>query len=812
MSVPRVIVHKAHPTPVAEAMSSHFPNLSPAQNSELTQCLEQFSQHWQRDSIDQIGRDLQAYPSSVRHVFIVELLKVDLELAWKNGIPRKVSAYEAILKSIGLSEGPPASLIFHEFLARYQNGEKPSAKEYKKRFPEQFEEFKELFLNEKARRTLENEPSQKNVSGSIQDSLETKVEASTQQKDTANPPPQFQIKEKLNPGRRSQTYRKKNKSTSVVIGLLLGGLSTIPLGLALLWIIDKQDPLGIFSQFGSESIAKKNEAEVNSDKSKAKQTTSKSKTNREKQPSLKLDIENGEPDKSTADTAVAMKPKVFLESVNRARNALVLKDFDDFFKIIRTTEQSNLSAEQMAKLERLAMVGEYYKDYRDQVIKKCASLKSGEEFTWSNGERISIVDASETKLVYRRGGQRIQENPAEMQDGLALKVLEHNQNSYDTDILLLRGAVFAVRSFTEPEYQARARETWELVDSEPSKALMQHLQDSFGPLLANTATTTEPRRSSTQTQFNSVGFQQKHPIPLPQQLATAKKAIDSAFQKRLEDALKMKDRQDKLQTLNLLAIGIQDAIKDEDDIINTYVIFDKAIEVAKLSCHSETTLNLVDQFSEEFAVDELNLRLNLFDYWESKIPDYFQGPDRYEKFRALAMLALPYAEKSESSFRWQLASDYFELLEKLARACNEKEETQTFRKQASRCQNLARKEAKINQLMIDLESNPTDAAILNTEIGTFFCLEIGDWNTGLPYLAKSDDTTLSKTASMDLNHDAETAGFAGDSWWDAAEDRKYRRWETNLKKRAGELYEEALPNMKGLEKARIRERLDSLNL
>lgn len=274
--------------------------------------------------------------------------------------------------------------------------------------------------------------------------------------------------------------------------------------------------------------------------------------------------------------------------------------------------------------------------------------------------------------------------------------------------------------------------------------------------------------------------------------------------------MKMKDRQAKLQTLNLLAIGIQDAIKDEDDIINTYAIFDKAIEVAKVSCHSETTLNLVDQFSEQFAVDELRLRLGLFEYWQSKIPDYFQGADRYEKFRALAILALPYAEQSESSYRWQMASDYFALLEKLARACNEKEETQNFRKRAGQCQVLAKKEIKINQLMIDLESNPAEPAAIHSEIGEFFCFDIGDWKTGLPYLAKSDDPTLSQIATLDLQHDATTASSTGDTWWEAAEDRKYRRWETRFKKRAGELYEEALPNLKGLEKLKIRERLDSL--
>ena len=808
---------KPNSTKITEDMSSHLPELTPAQNSELTAWLKQFSITWQSDSIDQVGPTLQAYPTAIRKTVILEILKTDLQLAWQNGIPRKVSAYQALLEAVGSDDGIPADLIFSEFLARYQNGDKPNASEFKKRFPQQYPEFKQLFLDEKAKRQSGSNPVHENTTAPPSAEKEgvidgEKIEVSSNQESTVreNSIPQFQINEQKNVSGKRKSYRKKSKSVGVVIGLLLGGLTTIPLGLALLWIIDKQDPLGIFSQFASESVAEQTEPETETKPSIEVKSQAKRNKKRKKESSKKSTRDSVDPKNSTDQSTFEMDTKAFRNSANSARQALIERDFDRFDQIIRDIEQASPSAEQKAILDRLSLVGKHYKTYRDEVIRKCALLKSGEEFTWSNGERISIVDASETKIVYRRGGQRIQESPAELQDGFALKVLEHNENSYDPEILLLRGSVFAVRSFAEPEYQARAKKTWELVDSDVANDLLKHLLDPFGNPVKTPSKTVIPTQRGRQLPFNSVGFQQKHPVPAPKQLANAKTAVDSAFQDRLDEALKMKDRQAKLQTLNLLAIGIQDAIKDEDDIINTYAIFEKAIEVGKISCNSKTTLNLVDQFSEQFAVDELDLRLELFEYWQSKIPDYFQGPSRFEKFRALAVLALPYAEKSESSYRWQLASDYFELLEKLARACNEKEETQKYRKKSGDCQNLAKREIKINQLIIDLESNPADSASIQGEIGQFYCFEMGDWETGLPYLEKSDDSNLSKLATVDLQHNEKTAVNAGNAWWEAAEDRKNRKWSDSFKNRAGQLYEEALPNLKGLERNKIEGRLKLL--
>lgn len=96
-----------------------------------------------------------------------------------------------------------------------------------------------------------------------------------------------------------------------------------------------------------------------------------------------------------------------------------------------------------------------------------------------------------------------------------------------------------------------------------------------------------------------------------------------------------------------------------------------------------------------------------------------------------------------------------------------------------------------------LATTPDDPAA-NLAAGRHLCLAKGDWEAGLPHLAKGSDAGLKALAARDLANPAEAKEqmAVGDAWWDLG-----------LRRRAVHWYSKALPSSSGLTRARLEKRL-----
>jgi hypothetical protein len=106
-----------------------------------------------------------------------------------------------------------------------------------------------------------------------------------------------------------------------------------------------------------------------------------------------------------------------------------------------------------------------------------------------------------------------------------------------------------------------------------------------------------------------------------------------------------------------------------------------------------------------------------------------------------------------------------------------------------------------------LKESPDDPAA-NLAVGRYACLVKGDWDGGLPLLAKGSDATLKALAARELAHSTtadETAAVA-DAWWDAAT-KTDPLSRTALIAHAVSLYERSATGITGLRKAQIEKRL-----
>lgn len=113
---------------------------------------------------------------------------------------------------------------------------------------------------------------------------------------------------------------------------------------------------------------------------------------------------------------------------------------------------------------------------------------------------------------------------------------------------------------------------------------------------------------------------------------------------------------------------------------------------------------------------------------------------------------------------------------------------------------------------VKLSKTPGDASASGT-MGRFFCLGAGDWERGLPLLAKGNDQALRKLAADDLaaaeQQAAEMAGM-GDAWWDYSEKQKGIA-KACARGRAAHWYEEALDDLEGLARTRVEKRLATIS-
>jgi hypothetical protein len=93
-------------------------------------------------------------------------------------------------------------------------------------------------------------------------------------------------------------------------------------------------------------------------------------------------------------------------------------------------------------------------------------------------------------------------------------------------------------------------------------------------------------------------------------------------------------------------------------------------------------------------------------------------------------------------------------------------------------------------------------------LARFLCFQRGNWEKGLPLLAKSKDEVFSAVAKKDLGNPADGKGKAdlGDAWYELAE--KFKGDERlNLLRRAYHWYRQGFPSISGLAKAKVEQRV-----
>ena len=123
------------------------------------------------------------------------------------------------------------------------------------------------------------------------------------------------------------------------------------------------------------------------------------------------------------------------------------------------------------------------------------------------------------------------------------------------------------------------------------------------------------------------------------------------------------------------------------------------------------------------------------------------------------------------------------------------------------CKVLGKAYREMKEAAAVLDKKPDDP-LANLTVGKYYCFQKGDWEKGLPMLALGQDETLKAMAAQEIAGltKADDQVKVGDAWWDLAE-KEHGRVQANLRGRANYWYQQVLPELSGLAKARLEKRI-----
>ena len=267
---------------------------------------------------------------------------------------------------------------------------------------------------------------------------------------------------------------------------------------------------------------------------------------------------------------------------------------------------------------------------------------------------------------------------------------------------------------------------------------------------------------------------------------------------QIHDLNKRRTSEEKIKlAAELFAIG-----KNSENSDEKYVLLDKAAELAAEGSDPARALAIVDQLGATFEIDLLQAKVRVLENCATAATTPAAIGDLVKNADAVIDAAL---DEEQFDVAVDVAAEVY-------RACS-KSCGKEFRKQALQrrkdVEDLAQRWKQIKQARAKLETSPDDPQA-NLMLGKYLCFEMGDWQQGLPHLAKGDDAELKQLAARDTSlppADPNEQAKLGDAWWDLAQSRKGEE-KAALAARAGYWYEQAVPKMPaGLAKSRIEKRM-----
>jgi hypothetical protein len=239
----------------------------------------------------------------------------------------------------------------------------------------------------------------------------------------------------------------------------------------------------------------------------------------------------------------------------------------------------------------------------------------------------------------------------------------------------------------------------------------------------------------------------------------------------------------------------------KDDATLRFVLFREAQQTAARAGDATACLAIIDELAGEYDVDALALKrkaLATAADWAAAAPELNKG---------VAEAALATVDEAVAADDYAAAQKLLTLAESAARKAQAPALTKLLVARGKEV-TAASKEQTAALVADNLLNDKPDDPKANATSGEYLCFRQGDWDAGLPRLARCGDPVLRDLAKDDLARPKGAGAQVelGDRWWELAETHP-DLGTTHVQRRACSWYEEAFPGVPEAVQDRIDRRI-----
>ncbi|MCU0961554.1 MAG: DUF1559 domain-containing protein [Pirellulaceae bacterium] len=247
----------------------------------------------------------------------------------------------------------------------------------------------------------------------------------------------------------------------------------------------------------------------------------------------------------------------------------------------------------------------------------------------------------------------------------------------------------------------------------------------------------------------------RYPVPDARSVADAKKLIREIYHKEYEGNKALRERQELAKRM------LQQAEQVAQDVAGQYVLLDIAIQIATDANDTPTATKAMDRLTATFSVNEVEL-------WRELLAKLA----RRDRSDASVRLLL---EKSQKTAASAVAADAYDAAEELcqiaigaARQLRERETLERLEEQLEQIDTARKAHRGVQKTIAALSDHEDPQA--NLEVGVYYCLVKGEWEKGLPLLAKAGDARYRDLAEAELRRPTipQDQLNLADGWWELA--------------------------------------------
>ena len=204
--------------------------------------------------------------------------------------------------------------------------------------------------------------------------------------------------------------------------------------------------------------------------------------------------------------------------------------------------------------------------------------------------------------------------------------------------------------------------------------------------------------------------------------------------------------------------------------------------------------------AEQFQVDDVEMKMSVLTAFSkrAKLP---------ADHKSLGEQAVGLVDGAIAHDNIDLAVKLCELALPEARASRDADLLREVNARSEQCKVLAKAYREMKEAAAVLDKKPDDP-LANLTVGKYYCFQKGDWEKGLPMLALGQDEALKAVAAQEIAGvtKADDQVKVGDAWWGLAE-KEQGKVQATLRGRANYWYQQALPELSGLAKAKLEKRI-----